>query len=99
MIEYFKELFNKPQYLWSVWDDLSVFGLVLSVSLIIFAIWFLIWFICQKIKERKYFKCEQKINEHYCQNFNNCLFCKHFKKTKIKRKKCPKRSKTNNVKD
>ena len=91
MIEYFKELFDKPKYLWTTWEELSVVGLVLSVSLIILTIWFLIWLVCEKIKERKYFKCEQKINEHWCLNCNNCLFCKHFKKTKTKRKKPSKR--------
>lgn len=95
MIEYFKELFNKPNYLWTVMDGLKLAMLLLFVSLIILAIMFLIFLIVQQIKERKYFKCEQKTNEHWCLNCDKCLFCKHFKKTKIERKKHQKGEKIN----
>ena len=91
MIEYIKEIFNKPKYLWTSLDELRVLGLVLFVLIVLFAIWFVIWFIIEGIKERKYFRCQRYINEKYCLNHADCLHCKYFKKTEIKRKKTKRR--------
>lgn len=97
MIEYFKELFNKPKYAWTTWNELSVFCLVLFVLIVGFAIWFLVWFILEKIKERRYSRCQRYINGKYCLSHVDCLHCKHFKKTETKRKKRPKRRKNERI--
>ncbi len=88
MINYFKELFTKPEYQWSAVDRLAMAGLVLVVTIIIFFIWFIIWFIFELIKEHKFKTCRKtRQGNLYCSNCCNCLRCSDYKKNEKKGEK------------
>ena len=53
MIEYFKNLFTKPEYQWSLLDHLTVVGLVVCLTLVIVGILFVVLFIREKVKRNK----------------------------------------------
>ena len=53
MIEYFKNLFTKPEYQWSLLDRLTVVGLVVCLTLVIVGILFVVLFIREKVKRNK----------------------------------------------
>ena len=56
MIEYFKNLFTKPQYQWTLLDDLAIIGLVVGVALIIFGILFVVLMVREKVKRNRQIK-------------------------------------------
>ena len=83
MIDYFKELFNKPKYMWTSLDDLAITGLVLGFIIIVGLIWIGVWLILELRKKHKYNVCERiKANNNICWNCNDCLGCGFYKKKK-----------------
>ena len=83
MIDYFIDLFTKPNYQWNFLDGLAMAGLLIGIAVIIGAIWFGIWFVRELIKERKYKTCEQWRLGNYCWHHQDCLNCCYYKKKQL----------------
>lgn len=86
MINYFIELFKKPQYLWTSLDELAMTGLVVALLIVIAAISIGIWLLVELRKKSKYNKCERERNGNICWHHNDCINCGFYKK-KTKKKK------------
>ena len=83
MVDYFINLFTKPNYQWNFLDGLAMAGLLIGIAIIIFAIWFGIWFVRELIKERKYKTCEQWCLGNHCWHHQDCLNCCYYKKKQL----------------
>lgn len=53
MINYFIELFKKPQYLWTSLDELAMTGLVVALLIVIAAISIVIWLLVELRKKKQ----------------------------------------------
>ena len=82
MINYFKELFNKPKYLWTTLDDFAVIGLVFAVCVVLFLVYVGVILLIDLIKKRKFKKCAVKRNfkNDICWHHQDCFKCRNYKK-------------------
>ena len=81
MINYFKDLFTKPKYLWTSLDELALAGLIIGALIIVFSIWCLCYWICAKISDKRHSKCiNMKLDgfgSYDCQK-RHCISCKKY---------------------
>ena len=83
MLDYFVDLFKKPQYQWSLLDSLAFVGLIIGVLIVIGIIWFVIWFIRELKKEKRFKTCEGWCLSNKCWNHKYCLGCIYYKKKQL----------------
>lgn len=78
MIEYFKNIFNKPKVLWTFTDELALFGLFMGIAIICIFIYVSIYWIVVSAREHKYYTCATK----NCTRIgsNGCRGCKKYTK-------------------
>lgn len=80
MIEYFKNIFNKPQYMITGMESLAVLGLVLGFIIILCAMFIGVWYIISKIEESKRKRCANcRFDKPKCYH-SQCINCGDYKK-------------------
>ena len=86
MIEYFKELFSKPKYLWTVGQEWAFAGLIVCCFTVLVIAILLVGAFLATICDAKYNKCENCNLEDYDCRKRNCLFCSDYKKKRRQKK-------------
>ena len=85
MLKYFRDLFTKPEYMWTL-KDILIFKFCLIIALII--VISIVYFIQFLIARYKFKHCKGiKTSGDICCNSLNCLHCNCFKKIKKGNKK------------
>lgn len=80
MIEYFKNIFNKPQYQITGVEKMATAGLIIGALIVVGLIYFGVWYLVCTIAERKHFKCENCRYDKYKCSHKQCIGCKDYKK-------------------
>lgn len=86
MIEYFKIIFNKPQYQLTGVEKIATAGLIVGLVIIVSIICVGIWLIVCKIAENKHYRCSNCRYDKYQCSHQKCIGCKDYKKKPNKSK-------------
>ena len=88
MVNYFIDLFTKPEYLWTALDRWAMAGLIVALLIVAFIIWIIVVVILDKVKKSKFKRCKQILpNGHRCYNHEDCLSCAWYEKEPKKENK------------
>ena len=80
MIEYFKNIINKPQYQLTGVEKMATAVLILGIIIIVTALSIGIWLIVCKIAENKQRRCSNCRYDKYQCSHQKCIGCKNYRK-------------------